>query len=126
MNLLSRETKKSPFYSKSTFIKDDLNEIKQNAESKLKELSPQSKKPWYRRFYFGDENLENIQKDYYKYKNQKSSDLSFGAVNRIKELRQKIKSIIKKTYNTKFINRLKKMNHRLKQKLLKRQRLLQQ
>lgn len=126
LNLLSRETKKSPFYSKSTFIKDDLNEIKQNAESKLKELSPQSKKPWYRRFYFGDENLENIQKDYYKYKNQKSSDLSFGAVNRIKELRQKIKSIIKKTYNTKFINRLKKMNHRLKQKLLKRQRLLQQ
>ena len=117
VKLLSRDVNKSSGHSKNTLIKIDLKEIKNKALKKL---------PWYRRFYFGDENLENIQKDYYNYKNQKSINLSFGAVNRIKELRQKIKSIIKKTYNTKFINRLKKMNHRLKQKLLKRQRLLQQ
>lgn len=118
VNLLSREINKSPIYSTSTTIKNDLTEIKNKA---LKML------PWYyRRLYFGDENLNDILKDYDKYKNQKSRDLNFGAVNRINELRQKIKTIIKKTSNTKFIKRLKKMNRRLKQKLLKRQRLLQQ
>jgi len=117
VKLLSRDVNKSPVHSKNTLIKNDLKEIKQNALKKL---------PWYRRFYFGDENVDDIVKDYDKYKNQKSINLSFGAVNRIKELRQKIKSIIKKTNDTKFIKRLKNMNRKLKQKLLKRQRLLQQ
>ena len=109
--------------SKDKSTLHELHEFKKIAESKISKLSP---KPWYRRFYFGDENLNDVFEDYNKYKNQKSRHLSFGAVNRINELRQKIKSIIKKTNNTKFIKRLKNMNRRLKQKLLKRQRLLQQ
>ena len=112
-------------YSKDKFNLRELNEIKNKAELKLKELSPQSSqstKPWYRRFYFGDEHLHDIFKEYDEIKNQESRYLSFGSINKINELRQKIKSIIKRTKYTKLVNRLKKMSHRLKQKLIKKQR----
>ena len=109
-------------YSKDKSTLQELNKLKKTAESKLKKLSPQSTKPWYRRFYFGDEHLDDIFKEYDEFKNQESRYLFFGAINKINELHQKIKSIIKKTKNTKLVNCLKKMSHRLKQKLIKKHR----
>ena len=55
-------------YSKDKSTLQELNKLKKTAESKLKKLSPQSTKPWYRRFYFSDENLDDVFEVYNKYR----------------------------------------------------------
>ena len=61
LNLLSKEINKS-VYSTSAIIKNDLNKIKKKALTKI---------PWYyRKFYFGGENIDDFFNDKYKNKNK--------------------------------------------------------